>query len=352
MNMVKGFNEEYISQQLEYYEKLAAADETYEDELFTYQLLYATLIFQDGVVTHHEVSTEEFLDGYNDTNNLFPLKNRLLKGVVRKITDKVRTLDHLETQEFKEVIDKEDSFLLVGEFIKDTFGKEYYDIYHRLILHNRDYILFDKHNMADITTTLTGEYFIKLPSTSDIEFTSDLAHETGHLIKRVIYGNPVRVSFLSELESFSFELGMLLWMIKQNVYSEDAKIRITNMMALIESLTIARYYDNLYSLHTIKYSDVFNEYVEKENILAKVNVSKYDDLFNLLANTIETNFVSYLLSFLSSIEILSSKDFCAKYQYILQNLETMSDSRFLKMLGLNSLTNLDTYQELRKRVRK
>ena len=73
----------------------------------------------------------------------------------------------------------------------------------------------------------------------------------------------------------------------------------------------------------------------------KVNVNTFDDLFNLIAYNIENNFISYLLSFLTTLEIIQWLNFKEKYTYILQNLETVSDSRILKSVGLNNISTLD-----------
>ena len=350
--MIKGFNEEYIEEKMNYYEKLASSDEAYEEELFIYQLLYANLLFQAGEVTHHEVSIEEFLEAYNDTNNLFPIKNRITKGIVRKATENILKLEPLDKQNIDGNIDKDDSFAFIGEFIEEVFGKEHFDIYKKYVLENKNYILFDKHNTnARIFPTLDGEYFLKLLSSSDVDFASSLAHEVGHLVKRVLYGEPSRISFLSELESFSYEIGLLQWMINKNIYAKEARKKLTNLMELLESLTKARYYDNLYSLHTIKNPHQFYERIMNEDILKKVNVNTFDDLFNLIAYNIDNNFISYLLSFLTTLEIIQCPNFKERYTYILQNLETISDSRILKSVGLNNISTLDAYQKVRTRLK-
>ena len=350
--MQKGFNEEYIEEKMNYYEKLALEDEKYEDELLMYQLLYATLIFQEGTVTHNEVSIEEFLDAYNDTNNLFPIKNRITKSAVRNTIESILKLDSLEKRTILDIIPREDSFAFVGKYIKEIFGEEHFNIYKKYVLQNKDYILFDKHNTNPrIIPTIEGEYFLKLLSSSNIDFSSTLAHECGHLVKKILYGEPIRVSFLSEVESFSYEFGLLLWMIKNNIYKNEAQKRFINVMELLESLTKARYYDNLYSLHSIKDSHKFYERIINNNILEKVNVSSFDDLFNLIGTSIEINYNAYLLSFLIALEIIQKPNFLEKYNYILQNLEKVSDSRFLKTIGLNNITNLNAYNKVRERLR-
>ena len=96
--MQKGFNEEYVEEKMNYYENLAKEDASYEDELLLYQLLYATLIFQDGEVTHNEVTIQEFLDAYHYINNLFPIKNRIIKKVQRKITERILNLDYQDKE--------------------------------------------------------------------------------------------------------------------------------------------------------------------------------------------------------------------------------------------------------------
>lgn len=350
--MIRGFNEKYIEEKMNYYEKLALEDEAYEDELLIYQLLYATLIFQEGEVTHNDVSIEEFLEAYNYTNNLFPIKNRITRGIVRKVTTNMLKLDSLNKQTTCDNIAINDSFKFVGEFIKEVFGNEHFNIYKKYVFENGNYILFDKHNTnARIISTIDGEYFLKLLSSSNIDFSSTLAHECGHLVKRVLYGEPSRISFLSELESFSYELGLLFWMIKNNIYKEEAKKRLINLMELLESLTKARYYDNLYSLHTIKDPYKFYERVTDNHILEKVNVSTLDDLFNLIGTSIEINYNAYLLSFLTALEIFKSSKFINQYTNILQNLETISDSRILKGIGLNNIANLSTYSKVRERIK-
>ncbi len=350
--MQKGFNEEYVEEKMNYYENLAKENPVYEDELLLYQLLYATLIFQEGEVTHSEVTIEEFLEAYNETNNLFPIKNRITKGVQRKITGIILNLDYLDKQVISDIIPRDDSFHFVGDYIKEIFGNEHYDIYKKHVLENRDYILFDKHNTnARIISTMDGEYFLKLMSSNNIDFTSSLVHECGHLVKRVLYGEPLRMSFLSELEAFSYELGLLLWMIKNNIYKEEAEKRFINLMELLESLTKARYYDNLYSLHTIKDPHKFYERVTDNHILEKINVSSFDDLFNLIGTVVEINYSAYLLSFLTALEIFQKPNFIERYNYVLQNLETTSDSRILKVIGLNNITNLNAYSKVRKKLK-
>lgn len=350
--MKKGFNEEYVEEKMNYYEKLALKDEEYEDVLLMYQLLYATLIFQEGTVTHNEVSIEEFLEAYNDTNNLFPIKNRITKNVVRNTIESILKLDSLEKEVISDIIPREDSFAFVGKYIKEIFGEEHFNIYKKYVLQNRDYILFDKHNTNPrIIPTIEGEYFLKLLSSSNIDFSSTLAHECGHLVKKILYGEPIRISFLSEVESFSYELGLLLWMIKNNIYKDEARKRIINLMELLESLTKARYYDNLYSLHSIKNFHKFYERITNNKILEKVNVNSLDDLFNLIGTTIEINYNAYLLSFLVTLEIFQMPNFLERYHYILQNLEKVSDSRFLKTIGLNNITNLNAYAKVRERLR-
>lgn len=348
----KGWNEDYLLGKMKEYERLSQISsgtlkEEYEDELFTYQILYATLIFQEGTVKHNGVSTSEFLESYNDLDFSYFTPSDLTI-IYQNIMEQILQLSPLEHQNFNGNIKQEEAFSLVGEFIKSKFGMVFYRIYQKYILENRDYILFDKlGNTASTTTTLGGEFFIKLPSYENIDLVAKIAHETGHVTRRVKNSILLDGGILGEYESFSYEIGILLWMMENNIHREEARKNLINLMLLLESLTITRYFTETYKLHKYRDVDALERTIIEHSILERVNASNNNDLFNLIATSLDINFPEYLMSFFLALDTLETPDFTKRYQSVITNLGRENDISILKRVKNDNFGNLQKYNNLR-----
>lgn len=350
----KGWNEEYLRRKIEEHEFLIENSKNdiikkqYEEQLFSYQLLYTALICNDGKITYPEVSTEDFLEEFNEEEPT--TYDQSIEFELNSISKQFISMPRLQMQEYKQVIKREDIFELIEEFIKSTFGLKSYLIYEKYFLKNMDYVLFN--NLDDdssLTTIDEKEHFIKVPSSNDINMLAKTSHEIGHLTRRII--NPVLCgnNFLNEFESYSYEIGILLWMIKNHFYEDDAKNYLINAMDLVEKLTMARYYNIRYKLNKMQSAKNFDKTISNLDLIRKIGVNKKQDLFDLIGTSLDHFFPipTFLISFLCVINNINDHDFLHHYESVINSICKENADVTLKRLKRNNVSNLDNYKKFR-----
>lgn len=315
-----------------------------EEQQEVYENLYLKLLLQraESVVT--PMSVERFLDCYRNVPLSEPLLSSTVKRELSRLAKEFFQLKPLEIEPCIPIVSKEEALTLVGDFIQSTFGISHFKVYEDKFLNQKNYILFDKH--CDPSFTISpkeGEFFISVPSSGTCEMISNLAHEAGHVYRMNEKRNIDKDHLLLEYESYSYEVLLLFWMIKNHIYEKEAQKQFLHLMDLLEKVTIVRYFVCNYHLNHVKDEERFCEILEQSNLLERINTSK-EELFDLIVLVLEGNIPSYVYSFLLVLNHYALGNYKVKYRNVIKELDDYGISKKILTKKVTDLTNYQKYR--------
>ncbi len=340
----KGWNLDYLSKKIE---KCREEPSSLED-LEVYQLLLCTLLFQEGEVEEEEVdlsSSLELLSGLSNPYHYSSSVQRNCSSIARQMLG----FDGISPSSCSSKISHEEALSLVGDFIQSEFGVSHLKVYQEFFLHRSEYVLFDRiSDLSAVTITKEGERFIQIRDTRDVDMVSKIAHEAGHVYRSWIYSYPEKEHILGEFESFSYELRLLQWMMKQHLYEEDATNCFLQSMRLLENLTILSYLDRCYHFHLMKSPSKLEERVQQLGLLSRTKESSLSSLLDYLYSVLQMNHPTYLYSYLAVLQQWDVPSYLENYEWIVRNLDKKKPSSILQKVCRDPITNLTSYEKKRK----
>lgn len=350
--MAKGWNFDYLDSMAKKYEELSAKETNqelksqYEEIVEIYQLLMVRVLFQQGEVYYSDVTTKDFLSEYNEANNLH-IYSRYYDTFMNRFALEVESKPKIIIPNYKRKISKDESFDIVGEFIKYYFGDEGYDIYKSEILYNPEYTIYDHIDDIPSVTFVADEAYLSLPDCDDIRFTSGLAHEAGHIAKSVINNLSSNDSILGEFESFSYQIRLLIFMINRGIYARDALKELLGLMKLAEKVSIVKYYNNIYKLNKIKNPDYFDALIEKIKLKEKASITVERDVYDTIASILEKDYTRYVYSLLAVFGELTNPNYLQTYYNVISNLGQEEHKRLVRRNNINVNRGKNNYFQLR-----
>ncbi|MBO5475871.1 MAG: hypothetical protein J5982_05180 [Bacilli bacterium] len=350
--MAKGWNFDYLTKMSEEYKYLSEIEENqekkelYEEICDLYQSLMLKLLFQEGEVYYSDVTTECFLDEYNGINNLH-IYPRHYDRIMNRFALEVESLPKIIIPNYRRKIPKDESFDIVGMFIKFYFGDYGYELYKSNILEKPEYILYDHIDNVSSVTSVGEEKYLTICDFDDIRFTSALAHEAGHIAKSVINDTSSSFSPLGEFESFSYQIRLLIFMINRGIYSRDALKELLSLMKLAEKVSIVKRYNSINKLNNIKDPNYFDKRIEELNLRELAGIKETRDIYDSIASVLDKDYTKYIYSLLAVFGELTNPEYLTSYYDIVNNLGYDSQKSLVRRNNISVNRGMENYKQLR-----
>lgn len=345
--MEKGWNCEYIvykKQQLE--ERVAKINEVskrkeLEEEMELCDYLLMMLLFSNGETIYDDLTMEDFIEDMYEQDFVYTIPSNKLDRI-KQITLSLLNLPRLNVEQYKTHIAPKESIEIVGNFLKDKFGDSHYQLYKKTIASN--YVLFDKGVTLPFVACIDGEPFLRISKTDDIKMLSALVHEFGHVYRILNNSNKKIENSYCEIESFFCEFNLLLWLIKNNIYSKEAASHFLYLFNTMEQILLMRNFIIEYKLNKINKPIKYREVLNKLQLKKQLNINSDQDFFDIYSTAIDIDLLTYFNSFMATINNIDDFD---KYDYVIRNIQTGNeDDISVKVLNKNK-GEYDSYLKYR-----
>lgn len=345
--MKNGWNYEYLQFKKQQLEKRLnetkdlVKRKALEEDIELVCFLSLILLFSNGEVLYTKVTMDTFVSKIYEQDFLHKIPASELKRIVQT-TLSLLELPRLNIEELKTHISFEESIEIVGEFIKEKFGDKVYKLYKSAMI--SDYVLFDSGSALSDVICLDGEFFLRIAKTEDIRMLSAIGHEFGH-IYRILNNNNIISNYYREYESFFCEFNLLLWLMKNNIYSKESANHFLYLFDLMEKILIMRNFIIEYQLNKINDSIKFSKTINQFQIKERLNIRSDQDFFNVYSTTIDTDLLTYYNSFMGAINNIDDFD---KYDQVIRNIKSDNED-YIKTKILNqNKGEYDSYLRYRK----
>lgn len=336
--MEKGWNYEYLvarKQQLE--EKLekttdAKKQKQIKEDIETCNYLTLMLLFFEGETLYEKVTMEYFVKEMYDQQFSYPISSNDLKEI-EKIALSFSQLPKLKINQNNLHLSSNEAIEIVGDFIKDKFGDTHYKLFKKVFVNNRGYILFDKESELSSVTYLDGEIFVRITKEEGMKMLASIAHEAGHIYRIENSKHKIVTNSYGEYESFFYEFNFLLWLRKNNIYSQEATTHFLQQFDTLEKVSYMRYLIRNYELNQIKEPSDFTETIHNLHVKKNLHIRKNQDLFTIYSTAMYMDLQTYFNSFMA---VLHHIDDLEKYEQVIKNIKTGNDDSIkVKILNKN-----------------
>lgn len=353
---IKGWNIDYFEEKISENKKLIINEkskkniEKLEKTVFAYNFLKNVLKEKDIPIENCEYYFEPqlFLYEYKLIKKLhtYPhskIDNKHFKNICTQITN----IENATKHDYLEKISIEESLRIIHEFIGCDFGKENQQLFKDFFIKNQDYLLFTNDNSGQ-TVQIDDEIYVSVNKNNNISMTSTIAHEAGHAYRLMKNNNDITYrNTLLEYESFSYEIRLLNWMIKNNIYQKDATYYLLSIIQSIENTAIAKYFNDRYRFYNM------NEYEleEKMNDLNLLKITGEDNtnkIYEYILAAKSSDILTYSFSLLRVINDLENPNYLENYKKVIPNLEKINSQKNQKEIFKKDITDLSFYKEYKK----
>ena len=244
---------------------------------------------------------------------------------------------------------------LVGDMIKSKLGRPHFSIYKRLFVNNPSHVHFIKDESSIIYLPNKKEdVYAIIQDTNDISTAINLAHEAGHFFSYSMNGNYTNSICLGEVESTFYELLACKYLIEENIYPEDAKKAILEvLLGITEKASIinAEFSYPMYRLNSVK---DFKTMSNKYDLYNKTGKYTTRDLLDWININNEENMFDYIYSTLIALEFYddyltskNKKNVVSKYEKFLQEIDEVDDFKLASYI-IQDFVTFDNFSNLRK----
>lgn len=289
-------------------------------------------------------------------NDDFNVHHRLLRNTLCKTLD-LYTCKSKEYFEYENEVNFSDAEVieLVGNMIKSKLGRSHYNIYKRLFVNNPSHVHFIKGvNSIIYLPNRKEDVYVIIEKNDDISKTINLAHEAGHFYSYSLNGTYTNSKCLGEVESTFYELLFCKYLIEENIYPEDAKKAILEVLLGITekaSIVNAEFSYPMYKLNSVKdFKDMANKY----DLYSKTGKYTTHDLLEWINTNNEEDQFDYIYSTLIALEFYddyltnkNKKNVISKYEKFLQELDKVDDFKLASYISKDYVT-FNNFSKLRK----
>lgn len=244
---------------------------------------------------------------------------------------------------------------LVGNMIKNKLGRNHYTTYTKLFVNNPTHIHFIKdHSSLIFLPSKKEDVYAIIEDTNDISKSINLAHEAGHFFSYSNNGRCTNSNCLGEVESTFYELLFCKYLIDENIYPEDAKKAILEvLLGITEKASIinAEFSYPMYKLNSVKdFKDLANKY----DLYNKTGRYTTRDLLTWITTNNEESGFNYIYSTLIALEFYedyitsrNKKNVISKYENFLQEIDKIDDFKLASFISKDYITFND-FKSLKK----
>lgn len=244
---------------------------------------------------------------------------------------------------------------LVGNMIKSKLGRNHYTTYTKLFVNNPSHIHFTKDSSSLIFLPFKKEdVYAIIEDNPDISKPINIAHEAGHFFSYSSIGKGTISKCLGEVESTFYELLFCKYLIEENIYPEDAKKAILEVLLGITekaSIVNAEFSYPMYKINSVRdFKDMANRY----NLYDKTGKYTTRDLLIWMMTNNEESQFNYIYSTLIALEFYddyltsrNKKNVVSKYERFLQEIDKVDDFKLASYITKDYIT-FDDFAKLRK----
>lgn len=355
-----GWNIEKICSKADIYQQKCKQDgitveelAKYEDIVDTYRSLLINALFSEGKYCSKDYTNQQFLDairlGTSDIQKEHFSNVKSYETIIKELAK----FDNIPILKSHKTFSVDDAIELVGLAIHDIFGDEAIRIFKKYIIESPHNIQLGLPQISANVSYINNpdeELYILLPKSKSIKLVRDLAHESGHIyrIKKNEYDVPYD-SILKEFESYSYEIRILDYFIKNKINLKESIIGIMNLCSQIEHLALL-VYEN-YKLHLS--DEIFirelKRKANKNDLFNRAGLNNVDELLSYLEYVITENIFAYFYSLVAVFDTLESDNNLEVYHQIVDNIGCIDDKNlamncFDDPCGFNNLSNYKKYR--------
>ncbi len=323
-----GWDIEYINKRQEYYEHLMEITtdeqerEKYEDLFDRYSLLILGHLLSEGIPGKEKTSAISKIREIQEVPNVVKYAPEVLR-IKTSIIEKFYDLDmDMPYVQFSKSMNVNNLAKLIGEAIHDIFGDDAYNDYKKVALDTKNKIqIGNSETQACMRCVRDGDvpdYYILLPRISNIMIVNSLSHEAGHQRRLAI--NDIELlenHILGEYESFSYEIRVLDYFIKNGIYKKEAvkaMIRIINMLDAFAGLF------NELDITESKTAEEFTRKARKKDIYRRLRIPNNEVLLNYLYTIKNEYMFPYVYSAMCVFDHLKTDDNLEKYNTVIHEI--------------------------------
>lgn len=348
---------DHILKRQEYYKNLSEKEENdnYNDLYDMYSLLIMERLFSEGTVVSSGMNANEKLRearseigivGYEDERS----------SLQERILFKLSEIDDLFPYvHFNKSMNEKNLVHLIGEAIHDIFGDKAYRDYRNLAIDNTSRIQIGNQETRAclhlVKDNEKNDVYILLPKQSNIMAVNSLSHEAGHHHR--IVENDAEIledNLLREYESFSYELRVLDFFIKNGIYKKEAIKAMVRVINLID--TFAGIFNEQDLLDALTVKDLTRKAHDRE-LYKKLHIPNNEFLLDYLY-TVKTEYMfPYIYSALCVFEDMDREDGIDHYERVIHNIGRQSEMELIENIVDNpeDINNLNGYKKYRKEIK-
>ncbi len=276
------------------------------------------------------------------------------KNIRSEILKSFNQFEIMPSPTYMLTFDREYIIRLLGDIIHEIFGDDNYRVYKERIISSPEMIQFSKGEGSSLTSLfLKGDKLDIYTSVTDvrnIEFISDLAHEAGHGYRFV--ANEYLVypeNKLKEFESFSYQIRVLDYMIKNNLHGKEALKAMIKLINRIETL-----------IHMLKNMDLqysknmqhLTFMAHSRNLYSNAHLPNNRQLL-LYLDYVKCEYVlPYIYSALAVFDTLESDISLSRYREVINRIGMVDEDEIASSIVDNwiDFNNLSNYKKYREKI--
>lgn len=348
---------DHILKRQEYYGKLCEIEENEEYNFLydMYSLLIIERLFSEGEVISsrmpanerlREAKSEVGISDY-DAKRASIKENVLLR--LREIDDSFPYVHFNKSMSGKNLVN------LIGEAIHDIFGDKAYRDYRDLAVDSTTKIQIGNSEtracLHSIKDNDKNDVYVLLPKQSNIMVVNSLSHEAGHHHRFVENDSDVLADhLLREYESFSYEIRVLDFFIKNGIYKKEAIKAMIRLINLID--TFAGLFNELHLLEAFTVKDL-TRMAHDRKLYDKLHIPNNELLIEYLY-TIKTEYMfPYIYSALCVFEDMNREDGLDHYDRVIHEIGKKPEIDLIESVVDNpeDINNLNGYKKYRKEIK-
>lgn len=321
--------------------------EQIEEDIEICDNLMLTLLCSEGETIYSKITTKSFVEEIYQQGFSYPIPSAEEKRI-EKITLSLAKLPKLKIEQDNTHITASDSIELVGDFLKDKFGDKHYQLFKKVFVDHQNYVLLDREDELSNVTYLDGEIFVRIAESKNMEMLSSIAHEAGHVYRIANSNYKTLIHSYGEYESFFYEFNLLLWLIENGIYQQEATNQFLRQFDILEKVSYMRYLIQHYQLNNIKEPAEFTKTINELHIKKGLHVRKNQDLFNIYSTAMYMDLQTYLNSFMATLNNIND---VSKYEEMVKCIKPGNDDTIkAKVLNKNK-GEYDSYLKYRNILR-
>lgn len=351
--MEKGWNYEYLVQKkMQLYERLQKIEDSrekvlQEQEITLCNYLLSIILFSERDSFDEKVTMKDFVEDMYGQDFLYQIPSIELERIEQTALS-LSKLPKLKIAKDDTYITVNDAIEIISDFLNDKFGNEHFKIFKDLFVNNSNYVFFTKTSSLSYVTGLDSEIFVHIQQSEDIKMLATIAHEFGHIYRMIKNDNKLLVNSYREYESFFNEFNILLWLIKNDIYSQEATNYFLSLFDKMEKVLYMRYLIRNYKLNQIEQPDRFTEMINKLNVKKSFNIRRNQDLFDIYSTAMDMDLRTYFNSFMA---VLNNINDYKKYELVISEIKDENENDIKKVLR-RSKVEYESYLKYRNLLQK